>query len=894
MSIIDFFKKTETKQGLIAIAIFFVISIFYFSPLLNKKVLQQSDTILVQGMSKNIEDFRKNHNGQEPYWSTTMFSGMPSYTISANYSGNLIQYLKIGLDLGLPHPIGILFLGMTLFFFLGRSLNIDTWVSMGGAIAYGLTTYHILIMEAGHYQKIYALMYAPGVIAGLIWLYQKKWILGSIFLFITLGLEVYAAHVQMTYYLLFVILPLLTYFGIQAIIQKDYKNFLISTGLAGTMAILSLVINANNLYPLYQYQKLSIRGASELASTKEELKTGGLDKDYAYAWSQGRVELTTFLIPNAVGGASGSELGKNSASFKVLSQVTPNALEILKRWPTYWGDQSFTSGPYYSGIIILALAILALYVVPSGLKFPLLYATLLSLLLALGKNSFSVTEAFVILALPVIAYFKPKNLQISSDVYGTTVGLGGSLLVFAIAGDPNDAYRFKDLFFDYLPLYNKFRVPSSMLVIAQLAIPILAILGLFEFLKDNQQISKEEKLKKLYFAFGIPIGVIAILWLMPSILYGDFSSAQDIDFQNQLMNMTQGNKSLVDNIMNALREDRESMMKADAQRSLFFLLVMGGILWAYVKGSIQNVKVVMLSFAILTFIDLYTLSRRYLNNDSYTPKKDYQMNFQAREADEFLSQNDKSYFRVFPLDRNPFNDGRTVYHLRSIGGYNAAKIKRYQQMIEKHLAGTLNPFVINMLNTKYLITSKPLNSPQYVAIQKTQDGEVIYLNVMNNGPAWFVNDVLVVNSPDEALDTLNSLDTRNKAVIENKDKSLLQNYSNSAIDSSEIIEIQIFDNNYLKYKSQSNEDRFAVFSEIYYNRGWKAFIDGREVPILQTNFVLRGLNVPKGEHTIEFKFEPEDVKFGEMLSYIGSGIMILLLIIGGYFFWKEQKTHEQS
>lgn len=893
MSIIEFFKKSETKQGIIAIVIFFTISIFYFSPLLNKKVLQQSDTILVQGMAKNIEDFRKKHNGEEPYWSTTMFSGMPAYTISANYSGNFIQYLKIGLDLGLPHPIGILFLGMTLFFFLGRSLKIDSWISLGGAIAYGLTTYHILIMEAGHYQKIYALMYAPGVVAGLIWLYQKKWLLGAIFLFITLGLEVYAAHVQMTYYLLFVIIPIVIYFAYQAFANKDIKNFVLSSAIALVIAILSLIINANNLYPLYQYQKLSIRGASELASTKEELKTGGLDKDYAYAWSQGRVELTTFLIPHAVGGASGTELGKKSESYKVLSQVTPNALEMLKRWPTYWGDQSFTSGPYYSGIIILALAILGLYVLPNGLKFPLLYATLLSLLLALGKNSFSVWEALILLLLPVIAYYKPKNLVMSHDAYGTIVGLGGSLLVFAIAGEPSESYRFKDLFFDYLPLYNKFRVPSSMLVIAQLSIPILAILGLYEFLKPDSKLTQEEKQRKLYFALGIPMGIIAILWLIPSILF-EFSGPQDIEFQNQLMSMTQGNKSLVDNIMSALRDDREAMMKADALRSLFFLAVMGGLLWTYLKGSIQNVKIITIAFAVLTFLDLYTLSRRYLNNESYSPKNEYQMNFQSREADAFLLQNDSSYYRVFPLDRNPFNDGRTVYHLRSIGGYNAAKIKRYQQMIEKHLAGTLNPYVINMLNTKYLITSKPLNSPQYVALQKMQDGEVVYLNTMNNGAAWFVNQVIIAKTPDEALDTLTNLDTRKMAVIENKDQTLLKTYSQQPVDSSEVIDIQVFDNNYMKYKSQCKEDRFAVFSEVYYNRGWKAFIDGKEVPILHTNFVLRGLIVPKGEHTIEFKFEPEDVKIGETLSYVGSGIMILLLLLGMIFFMKESKNHEKS
>ncbi len=887
MTIIDFFKKTDTKQTFLAIAIFFVIALFYFRPLLNKKVLQQSDTILVQGMSKNIEDFRKNHNGEEPYWSTTMFSGMPSYTISTNYSGNLIQYLKIGLDLGLPHPIGILFLGMTLFFFLGRSLNIASWICIGGAISYGLTTYHILIMEAGHYQKIYALMYAPGVIAGLVWLYQKRWLLGSLFLLVTLGLEVYAAHVQMTYYLLFVVIPIVTYFAYQAFCNKEIKQFLMASGLAFLVSILSIIINANNLYPLYQYQKLSIRGPSELASTKEELKSGGLDKDYAYSWSQGRVELTTFLIPHALGGASSSELGKNSASYKVLSQITPNALEILKRWPTYWGDQSFTSGPYYSGIITIALAILALYVVPSGLKFALLYAILLSFLLALGKNSFSVLESLIILALPAIAYYKPKSLSINADTYGTIVGLGGALIVFLLAGEPGESYRFKDLFFDYLPLYNKFRVPSSMLVIAQLALPVLAIWGLMAFLHNNS-LSQEEKLKKLYFAFGVPIVIIAILWLVPNILY-EFTNVQDNEFRSQLMGMSQNNKTLVDSIMNALFEDREAMMRSDALRSLFFLLAFGGILWAYIKGSIQNTIMVMIAFVILSFIDLYTLSRRYLNDDSYSLKKEYHMNFQAREADEYLLQNDKSYYRVFPLDRNPFNDGRTVYHLRSIGGYNAAKIKRYQQMIEKHLAGTLNPNVINMLNTKYLITTKPLNSPQYLALQKMQDGEVVYLNTLNNGPAWFVNQVIQVNTPDEALDTLTYLNTRTHAVIERKDKALLQTYSNAPIDSSEVIEVQVFDNNYLKYKSKANEDRFAVFSEVFYNRGWKAFIDGKEVPILHTNFVLRGLNVPKGEHTIEFKFEPDDVKIGETLSYIGSGILILLLIFAVYFFYKELK-----
>lgn len=873
MSILEYLKKQETRNSLIVIGIFFLISLFYFSPLLNKKVLQQSDTILVQGMSKNIEDYRAKHNGEEPYWSTTMFSGMPSYTISANYDGNIIQYIKIALDLGLPHPIGILFIGMLFFFLLARAFQANVWIAAGAAIAYGFTTYHILIMEAGHYQKIYSLMYAPGVLAGLVYLYRNQWwLVGSLFLFLTLGLEIYAAHIQMTYYLLFVIIPYLIFELIRAFFSHELKNFMLASLLSAGIAILSLLTNANNLYPLYQYQKLSIRGASELQSTKEELKSGGLDKDYAYAWSQGRVELTTFLIPNAVGGASGTELGKKSASYKLLSNVTPNALEILKRWPTYWGDQSFTSGPYYSGILTIIFAILALYLYPSPLKLALLYAIMLSFLLALGKNSFSVMEALILLSLPVIAYFKPAKIQMKTEAFGTIVSMGGLLLVLSIAGEPTENYRFKDLFFDYLPLYNKFRVPSSMLTIAQLALPLLALLGISSLL--NPEIDAPKKQTAFFYAFGIISIVLLLLWIAPSILYS-FTSEQDNEFRNQLLSMTQNNKPLVDSILNALIEDREQMLKDDILRGLFFIAVMGAATWFYLKGSLSATLFGIL-FAVLTFADLYSLSRRYLNNESYTPKREYQNNFQPRETDAFLTQKDTSYYRVFPLDRNPFNDGRTVYHLRSIGGYNAAKIKRYQQLIEKHLASTLNPQIISMLNTKYLLTAKPLDTLFYQPVYRSQEGEFIYQNKLYFGPCWLVNNVLTVKSPDEALDTIGKLNLREQAVIEEKDKSLLQPYSNAPLDSSEYIQIISWDNTLMTYEAECKENRFAVFSEVFYNRGWKAFIDDKEVPILQTNFVLRGINIPAGKHKITFKFDPDDVKIGEMLSYIGSSILILL------------------
>lgn len=862
-------QHKEFIPTVISIVVLLTAACLFFAPLLKGKKLAQSDFILVKGMMQNLEEYRAEHPGEDALWSSSMFSGMPAYTIHIQYGGNILRPIWKAMNLGNPNPIGYLFWGMLSFFALLRVYKVETWLAAAGGLAFGFFSYHIIITEAGHLSKLVALLIAPSVLLSVAVAFKGRILLGSALLFFTMGLELLANHVQMTYYLAFVVLA----YGIYELVEHIRAGKAVQFGLAvasmGVAVGLAVLINLSHILPMYEYQKYSIRGPSELqkepseeATQKQKSKAEaqGLDKEYAYAWSNGRDELLTLLIPNMKGGSSNGYLTKNMQTYKTIEQINPDYLNM--RLPFYWGTQSFTSGPTYAGAIICFLFVVGLLLVSSGVKWALLYATLVIMLLSLGKNSFALPAALVLLAIP-IPYMLNLEILRKNLLFSFIPIVVGGILVLLLDDDPAKSFTIKDLFFDNLPLYNKFRAPASMLAIVAFTMPWLALLGA-QALMDNK-LEKSKKLQALYIALGVVGGLCLLLAFAPGVFYTNFKSPNDAALEGQQA------------LYKAILTDRESMLSGDALRSLGFIVVAAGIIWAYVNQYLKNSAIVGIALLILVGFDLYTVDKRYLSTDEFQTESEFEQNFEPMEADQFLKQHDKGYYRVFPMSRNAFNDGRTPYHLKTIGGYNAAKIKRYQQLVEAHIS-KLTPNVINMLNTEYLIYNKELPPPVYVRLHRSRDGEMVFKNQFNYGPAWICKDVLVVPKPDDALARLDKIYSYDTAIVEQKDANKIGNISRDSVNrETETIKLKKADNRYMEYEYQSDKSRFVTFSEVYYEKGWQAFIDGKEVPILHTNFVLRGLVVPAGKHSITFKYDPEVLHKGTLYSQIGSGLLILVM-----------------
>jgi hypothetical protein len=875
----EFLKNPATRTTVLCLVVLFLIPLLYFNPLLRGRVLPQSDVIKAKGMQKNIDDYRKLHN-QEPYWSTSMFSGMPAQPISIRYSGNIMDGVRHVLGLGLPYPIGFFFVGMALFFFLLRVGGVSPWLAVAGGVGYGLFTYFIMIVEAGHVNKFEALMMAPGVLLGIVLAFNGRLYLGVALMALWLGLQIYFNHVQMTYYMLLVVVAYVVWQFVKAIREKMLAVFIKISAVLGVGAVLAVAVNAVPLYPLYEYTQYTIRGPSELKRTPDAEKTGGLDRDYAYGWSYGRDELVTLLVPNAMGGGSGSPLTKDSEFYKALRKenlVEAYQQQLGNSVNYYWGTQPFTGGPFYLGAVIILFAVVGLILLDGGIKWVLLYATLLSLLLSLGKYSYSVAGAVVILLLPAIYYFTKRFVkQIPEAVYATMVTLLGFFIVNMTDGDPATTYRFADLWMDYMPLYNKFRVPSSILIVAALAVPWLAMLGAQALLDDAR--SKQERSRALIHAAGIVGGVCLVLWIAPSLFF-NFEGPNDKA------------SGLPPNLVRAMVADRESMLQADAFRNLCFVLGAFGLIFGlFLRSRLAQPAVLTGVIAFLITADLWVVNKRLLADDGFVRKQQFEAALQPREADQLIKQ-DSGYFRVYPISRNPFNDGLTPYHLNSLGGYNAAKIRRYQQLREAHLSpedGRVVPNVVCMLNTRYVIHNQDMKAPWLQKVHTTQDGEQIYVNQYNYGPAWITQKVIVADGPDAALDTLDNVMSIETAVIEKKDEARLGKFSADAVDAkTESVLLTKHDNREMVYQYASDKDRFVTFSEVYYDKGWTATIDDQPAPILHTNFVLRGLVVPAGKHTVRFYYEPKSIKISETVSLASSVLLVLLACAAGFVEWRK-------
>ena len=797
-------KNINFKQilpYLLAVVIFATITMAYFSPILEGKMIRQSDIMNFKGMSKEIVDYRAK-TGDEPLWTNSMFSGMPAYQISVLYEGNILRQLDRLMQLYLPYPASLVFLYMVGFFILLLVLKVDIWLAIAGAVAFAFSSYLFIIIEVGHNSKAHAIGYIAPVLAGIILTYRGKYLIGGIMAAIFLSIEFLTNHLQITYYLIMTVAVFLISELIISIKEKRFAGFAKASGVMLIAAMFALATNATTLWATYEYGKVTTRGKSELTTEKHN-RTSGLDKDYATGWSYGIPETFTLLIPNFNGGASTGPVGRSSNAYKSLvsNNIDVNqADKLTQNLPLYWGTQPGVAGPVYIGAILIFLFVFALFIVDNKYKWWILSATLLSILLSWGRN------------------FMP----------------------------------FTDIFLNYLPGYNKFRAVSMTLVIAEFCIPLLATLGLSKAFSG--EVDKAKLIKYLYYSLGIVGGLCLVFALAGSSMFS-FVSPADVQYKAYYPEW----------LIGAIRLDRAAIFQADAFRSLAFILLAGAAIWAFLKNMIKK-PVFYTIFILLIVTDLWAVNKRYLNSDSFVRKNLVDNPFQPTNADLLIMKDVDPNYRVFNQTVSPFNDASTSYFHKSIGGYHGAKLRRYQELIENQLSkGNMNVF--NMLNTKYFIT------------ENKESGQAeMQINMQAMGNAWFVNNAHAVNNADEELNALTDFVPSETAVFDKRFEDQVKGHIISK-DTLATIRLTEYKPNHLNYISETSKEQLAVFSEIYYEKGWDAYIDGEKSPYFRANYVLRAMIVPAGKHTIEFKFDPPVYRIGEKIS-LASSLLLVLLALG--------------
>jgi hypothetical protein len=801
------------------ILVFIALTLIYFSPVLENKTLQQSDLLQWQGMVQELHEFDKNTENVRSVWSGSMFSGMPSFHFGqVGYPSNYLGYIQQGLSLSHPVDMGPVFAGLLCAYILFFLLTGNIRIALLGAFAYAFSSYNLVILVAGHVTKAWAIAFIPLVLAAFLTITRKKYLMGGALFALSLGLELVSGHIQITYYLAIMCLILFIGYAVQCMLKKEIKTLLQVSLTFFISLILAVLPQLPGLYTDFEMSKESLRGPSELtfAGEGDAKVSGGLDIDYAFNWSYGKGETLSLMIPYIRGGASVETLGQNSKLYKELKLNGVKTKKGIETY-TYWGDQPGTSGPVYFGAGICFLFILGMFVIKNKIKWWLFGTALLFIFLSWGKN-------------------------------------------FAI---------FNDFLFYHLPFYNKFRTPSMSLVIPAIIFPLIGVWGIKTLFHHRNPIENDRLKKQLFISLGITGFVCLIFWLLPG-LFHNFESVNDRQLVSQVP----------DWYYNALLLDRESLLKSDALRSLIFILLSGAAIFFFVNKTKKQFNYAITFLVILTLADLWLVDQRYLNKSSFEKKKSEKV-FQPTIADNIILEDKSTSYRVLNLSVNTFNETSTSYFHKSIGGYHAAKLRRYQELIDHRIsleiqairqtfqnAGTIediypvfqNTPTINMLNGKYIIYS-PDQSP--------------IINPDTYGNAWFVQNVQWAENADQELEALNTIDPRTTVVVDKKFADQLQTTS-FVPDSAASIELLEYQPPYLKYRSKTVSEQLAVFSEVYYKNGWKAFLDGKAVEHFRGDWILRAMNVPAGEHIIEFRFEPDTYS---ALANIGS-IASLLMIFG--------------
>ncbi len=798
------------------LVLFVITALLYFNPVLQGKVIQQSDIVQYTGMAKEQNDFRKKNN-EEPYWTNSAFGGMPTYQLGAYYPHNYVKKIDSAIRF-LPRPADYLFIYLLGFYILLCCLKVDNRLAALGALAFGFSTYMIIILGVGHNAKAHAIGYLPMLLGGIILVFRKRYIWGFVLTAIAMALEVGANHFQMTYYCMLLILILGVVYLVHAIKQKQLKHFFTSVGILVIAVVIGIAANATNLMATKEYADWSTRGKSELTinpdgSSKEN--TGGLSKEYITQYSYGIIESLNIFSPRLFGGSNGEDLGANSKTYDFLIDQgisRKQALNFSSGLPLYWGDQPGTAGPAYIGAVILFLFVLGLFISRNKAKWWLLGGAIMSLLLSWGKN-FSVLTDFMI---------------------------------------------------DYFPLYDKFRAVSSIQVILEICAPVVAILALVALF--SKSIERSEKIKALKLSAIIVVGLGVLLFLVKGMF--SFSGASD-----GYLEQNYGKE-----LMTLIELDRKQVYTSDLLRSLIFVLLSAVALWFFIKEKIkENLLLVVLGALIL--FDLVGVNLRYVNKDDFVAKRRMTEPFPETTVDKQLRE-DKSIYRVYDPSEG-LNGARTSYYHKSIGGYHAAKPAAMQDLFDFHIyKGHVN--VLNMLNVKYVL-------------QQDEEGKSYpAVNPEANGNAWFIKKIKPVSNADKEIQGLENLDTKNEAVV-NTSKFTSLNLLDFQVDSLASIALTKYSPNHLTYRSNNNHSGVAVFSEMYYQNGWNAYIDGKPVEHFRVNYTLRGLKVPAGKHSIAFKFEPNIVKEGSTIALASSISLGVLILMGiGFTFWRSKQEEEKE
>ena len=829
----------DWSKHIAAIAVFVVLVVIYFAPaVIDGKTIVQPDNIKAVGMggSQMAKYAKTAEPGEFGAWSDAMFGGMPYVAYYGNPAPDLPEFRVIEAPV---KAIGyfdaaMVLTGLICFYILMCCLGVNWWLAVGGSIAFAFASYNIIIIEAGHIIKAYVIAYMPLTLAGMTLLFKKKYIWGSMLFLLGVALSIANNHIQITYYLAILCVFIYLGYAFWQIRNKSFSELGKVTAIMVVCAGLAVLPNAKSLYANWELGKSSIRGETELTSkTPEgEKKSSGLDKDYAFAWSYGKGELITFLIPNAYGGGSGGYVDNNSALYKELKSKGAQLGQKVQTY-TYWGDKSFTSGPVYFGALVCLFFVLGMFVIRNQMKWWLFAGSVFLILLALGRN----------------------------------------------------LDWFNDFMFHYLPMYNKFRTVEMALVIPGLVFPIIGIWGLSEIFTGK--VSDALLKKGLIWSVGICGGICLIVWLMPTLFF-NFQSPLDPQYQ------------MPDWYYTALLKDRASLASSDALRSLIFILIGAGLMFIYLKAKDKQKYVIYIcaGLTVLVLIDLWSVDKRYLDDSKFVRESAVDTYKPSVADKEILKDKDLSY-RVINLN-NPFQETTTSYFHHSVGGYHAAKLRRYQELIEHRLDGELKTIIgsfqtaqtigditnvlancptLNMLNTRYVIFD-----PSQPAI----------FNPYADGNCWFVNEVKIVENADAEIEALNVIDPRKTAVVDKRFEEKIKDL-NPIADSTATIVLEKYRPNRLTYKSKAKADQVAIFSEIYYQPGWNVTIDGKPADHFRADWILRAMNIPAGEHTIVFDFHPQGYVTAGYVSSISSFMILLLLIaLIGYSGWIAYKKNSQS
>ncbi|WP_315548219.1 YfhO family protein [Prevotella koreensis] len=831
--------KTLKKYlpDLIVLALFSIISFAYFFPAdIEGRILYRHDSSAGKGLGHELTEYYE-QTGEHSRWTNSAFGGMPTYQIAPSYSSTDGLNLAINTyHLWLPENVWLIFSYLLGFYILLRAFDFRQWMAALGAVIWAFSSYFLIIIAAGHLWKVMALAYLPPMIAGVVLAYRGKLLWGFILTAIFTAFEVKANHVQMTYYYLFIIAFLVIAFLVEAIRQKQQKRFLKATAVCLAGAAIGVAINLSNLYHTWQYQKESMRGKTELAKGQSADQTdSGLGREYITQWSYGIGETWTLLIPNTKGGAS-IPMSQNETA---MAKANPEYAELYNQMGQYWGEQPGTSGPVYVGAFVLMLFVLGLFIVKGPVKWALLAATILSILLSWGHNFMPLTNFFI----------------------------------------------------DNFPMYSKFRTVASILVIAEFTIPLLAMLALKKVVDEPELLTT--KIKFVYASFGLTAGVCMLFAIAPTMFFSDFISSTEMKalahFPSEVLN------SLLPNI----REMRQAMFTADCWRS-FFIIVVGTLLLLLFKAKKLNATVMIFSMLALCLIDLWQIDKRYLNDDMFVSAAEREAPIEMTQTDEQILGDKTSMgnFRVLNFATNTFNENNTSYYHKSIGGYHPAKLRRYQELIESYIApqmtvtapaiadamgdmtklngDSLFP-VLNMLNTRYFIL--PLQGGQTAPIK----------NPYGYGNGWFVDKVKYVDNANSELDAIGKTMLRHEAVA---DKKFEQTLGQSKQQTGEAtVTLTSYKPNHLTYDVKSSTGGIVVFSEVYYP-GWTATIDGNPAEVGRVDYVLRGIQMPAGSHKVEMMFYPKSVDNTETVAYIAYLLLFATIAAGVFFEWKKRRAKE--